>query len=150
MSGLLLFFYSRYSSMQSSAINIHHNAGGFVFAGGAILGVCAGLLWTAQGSLMLSYPTEIQKGRFISIFWTIYNLGAVIGSAVSLSLNFQSSVGIFWYFQKLYWRCLSRKIRVCCNFLRIFPSWHIFQSFQSATAPMYVAMKYRCLVLTPS
>jgi len=78
-----------------SAMNIHSSAGGFVIAAGAILGICAGLLWTAQGSLILSYPTEIQKGRFISIFWAIFNLGAVIGSAVSLGLNFHSSVGLF-------------------------------------------------------
>lgn len=74
------------------AMNIHPKAGGFVIAAGAILGICAGLLWTAQGSLMLSYPTEIQKGRFISIFWTIFNLGAVVGASVSLGLNFKSNV----------------------------------------------------------
>ena len=39
---------------------------------------------------MLAYPTEDQKGQFISIFWTIFNLGAVIGAAVSLGLNFNS------------------------------------------------------------
>src|SRR5260221_12677453 len=76
-------------------MDFHHSAGGFVIAAGAILGVCAGLLWAAQGSLILSYPTEIQKGRFISIFWAIFNLGAVIGAAVSLGLNFHSSVGLF-------------------------------------------------------
>ncbi|KAF4623042.1 hypothetical protein D9613_001553 [Agrocybe pediades] len=73
------------------AMNIHPNAGGFVIAAGAILGVCAGLLWTAQGSLMLSYPTENQKGRFISIFWSIFNMGGVVGAAVSLGLNFKSN-----------------------------------------------------------
>ena len=39
-------------------MNIHPGAGGFVVAAGALLGVCAGLLWTAQGSLMMGYPTE--------------------------------------------------------------------------------------------
>ncbi|KAF6765903.1 MFS general substrate transporter [Ephemerocybe angulata] len=73
------------------AMNIHPNAGGFVIAAGAILGISAGLLWTAQGSLMLSYPTENQKGQFISIFWTIFNLGGVVGSAVSLGLNWKSN-----------------------------------------------------------
>ncbi|OBZ79423.1 hypothetical protein A0H81_00228 [Grifola frondosa] len=53
------------------AVNIHPNAGGFVIAAGAILGICAGLLWTAQGSLMMAYPTESQKGMFIGIFWQI-------------------------------------------------------------------------------
>lgn len=59
---------------------------------GAILGICAGLLWTAQGSLMLAYPTEIQKGRFISVFWAIFNLGGVVGASVSLGTNFHSQV----------------------------------------------------------
>lgn len=73
-------------------MNIHPNAGGFVIAAGAILGICAGLLWTAQGSLMLAYPTESQKGRFISIFWSIFNLGGVVGAAVSFGANFHSTV----------------------------------------------------------
>ncbi|KAF7784813.1 hypothetical protein Agabi119p4_978 [Agaricus bisporus var. burnettii] len=72
------------------ALNIHPNAGGFVVGAGAILGICAGLLWTAQGSLMLAYPTEIQKGRFISIFWAIFNLGGVVGASVSLGTNYNS------------------------------------------------------------
>jgi len=77
-------------------MNIHPNEGAFVIAAGAILGISAGLLWIAQGSLVLSYPTEIQKGRFISIFWTIFNLGAVIGSAVSLAINYKSSVSVLY------------------------------------------------------
>ncbi|KAL0068046.1 hypothetical protein AAF712_004949 [Marasmius tenuissimus] len=72
-------------------MNIHPNAGGFVIAAGAILGMCAGLLWSAQGSLMLSYPTEAEKGKYIAIFWSIFNLGAVLGAAVSLGQNFHST-----------------------------------------------------------
>lgn len=74
------------------ALNIHSNARGFVVGAGAILGICAGLLWTAQGSLMLAYPTEIQKGRYISIFWAIFNLGGVVGASVSLGTNYNSKV----------------------------------------------------------
>ncbi|KAF8633189.1 hypothetical protein AX15_001486 [Amanita polypyramis BW_CC] len=74
------------------ALNIHPiTAKGFVIAAGAILGICAGLLWTAQGSLMLAYPTEAQKGRFISIFWSIFNLGGVVGAAVALGRNIHST-----------------------------------------------------------
>jgi MFS family permease len=75
------------------ALNIHPNAGAFVVASGGILGVCAGLLWAAQGSLMLAYPTESQKGTYIAIFWAIFNLGGVVGSAVSLGINFHSTAG---------------------------------------------------------
>ncbi|KAK7454451.1 hypothetical protein VKT23_011207 [Stygiomarasmius scandens] len=73
------------------AMNIHPDAGGFVIAAGTILGICAGLLWTAQGSIMLSYPTEAEKGRFIAIFWAIFNLGGVVGAAVSLGQNIHST-----------------------------------------------------------
>lgn len=71
-------------------LNIHNNTGGFMIAAGALLGLCAGLLWTAQGSLMLAYPTEDQKGTFIGIFWSIFNLGGVVGASVSLGQNFHS------------------------------------------------------------
>ncbi|GAC75375.1 uncharacterized conserved protein [Moesziomyces antarcticus T-34] len=70
--------------------NINQNEG-FVVASGAILGVCASLLWTAQGALMLAYPTESQKGTFISVFWIIFNLGAVLGSAIELGLTYNST-----------------------------------------------------------
>lgn len=36
---------------------------------------------------MLAYPTEAQKGRFVAIFWSIFNLGGVVGAAVSLGQN---------------------------------------------------------------
>ena len=50
---------------------------GFVIFAGAFLGVCAGCLWAAQGTIMMSYPNEGEKGRYISWFWMIFNLGAV-------------------------------------------------------------------------
>lgn len=62
--------------------NHTQNAGFLIFAG-ALLGLCAGLLWTAQGAIMMSYPEENNKGKYISWFWMIFNLGAVIGSLVS-------------------------------------------------------------------
>lgn len=55
---------------------------GFVVFAGAFLGLCAGLLWTAQGAVMMSYPPESHKGRYISWFWIIFNSGGVIGSLV--------------------------------------------------------------------
>ena len=62
--------------------NHTHNLGYVVFSG-LLLGCCAGILWSAQGAIMMSYPLEKYKGRFISWFWIIFNLGAVIGSVVS-------------------------------------------------------------------
>ncbi|KAK0203763.1 MFS general substrate transporter [Desarmillaria ectypa] len=73
------------------AMNIHSNAGGFVVGAGAVLGLCAGLLWTAQGSLMMAYPTEAQKGKFIGIFWSIFNLGGVVGASIAAGRNWKST-----------------------------------------------------------
>ncbi|KAL3960441.1 hypothetical protein ACCO45_005558 [Purpureocillium lilacinum] len=66
---------------------------GFVIFAGAFLGVCAGLLWTAQGAIMMSYPPENSKGRYISWFWIIFNLGAVIGSLIPLAQNVNKKKG---------------------------------------------------------
>ncbi|KAI1780700.1 MFS general substrate transporter [Hypoxylon cercidicola] len=66
---------------------------GFVIFAGAYLGLCAGLLWTAQGAIMMSYPSEQSKGRYISWFWIIFNLGAVIGSLIPLGQNINNTGG---------------------------------------------------------
>jgi len=73
-----------YSVYVSSYLCYNHteNYGYSVFSG-FLLGGCAGILWCAQGSIMMSYPAEKDKGRYISWFWIIFNLGGVIGSLVS-------------------------------------------------------------------
>ncbi|GAA5888904.1 hypothetical protein JCM5296_005038 [Sporobolomyces johnsonii] len=70
--------------------NINSNSG-FVVGAGAILGICAGLLWTAQGSLTLAYATEATKGRLFALFWIIFNTGGVLGSAIELGLTYHST-----------------------------------------------------------
>lgn len=42
---------------------------------------------------MLSYPTEDKKGLYTSVFWVIFNLGGVIGSAVAVGTNWNSNDG---------------------------------------------------------
>ena len=63
---------------------------GFTVFAGFTLGICAALLWCAQGAIMMSYPPEKSKGKFISWFWMIFNLGAVVGGLVSLVLRFHN------------------------------------------------------------
>jgi hypothetical protein len=41
----------------------------FVIFGGAIQGITAALLWSAQGEIMMSYPLEKDKGKMFGIFW---------------------------------------------------------------------------------
>jgi hypothetical protein len=44
----------------------------FVLAG-AILGITAALLWSAQGEIMMSYPLEKDKGKMFGIFWGMFH-----------------------------------------------------------------------------
>lgn len=74
----------------SLLVSVHAHAPGFNIFAGALLGVCAGLLWTAQGTIMISYPNEGQKGRYFAWFWGIFNMGAVIGSLVSSEFSFSA------------------------------------------------------------
>lgn len=77
-----------YMIYSGSLLSFLHNRNkGFVIFAGAFLGVCAGCLWAAQTTLMMSYPSESRKGTGIMVFWVIFNLGGVIGSIVPLANN---------------------------------------------------------------
>ncbi|GAV87104.1 UNC-93 domain-containing protein, partial [Cephalotus follicularis] len=67
--------------------NHHHNQT-FVVVARGLLGVRAGLLWAGQGAIMTSYPPPNRKGSFISLFWSIFNMGGVIGGLIPFILNY--------------------------------------------------------------
>ncbi|KAG0224892.1 hypothetical protein BGW41_004921 [Actinomortierella wolfii] len=71
----------------------HTQNAAFTIAAGAILGAGAGLLWTAQGAMMMAYPREQDKGKYIGYFWAIFNMGAVLGSLISFGINFDNKPG---------------------------------------------------------
>ncbi|KAJ2683517.1 hypothetical protein GGH99_004337 [Coemansia sp. RSA 1285] len=58
---------------------------------GAVLGCGAGVLWAAQGMVMVSYPRDQEKGRFISVFWVIFNLGGLVGGILPFAINYYHS-----------------------------------------------------------
>lgn len=79
-----------YSVYVGSFLSFSHNENfGYPIFAGALLGACAGLLWTAQGAIMMAYPPEQSKGRYISWFWMIFNLGGVIGGMVGSQRHLQ-------------------------------------------------------------
>ncbi|KAI2625522.1 MFS general substrate transporter [Xylaria nigripes] len=83
-----------YAVYSASFLSYNHTKNeGFVVFAGALLGFCAGLLWTAQGAIMMSYPLEKSKGRYISTFWIIFNFGGVIGALIVLAQNIHNSSG---------------------------------------------------------
>ncbi|KAM3077202.1 hypothetical protein ACMFMG_003333 [Clarireedia jacksonii] len=75
----------------SLLVSLHAHVDGFNIFAGALLGVCAGILWTAQGTIMVSYPYEGDKGKFFGIFWGIFNFGAVIGALIPLGQNIHNT-----------------------------------------------------------
>ncbi|KAI5810151.1 major facilitator superfamily domain-containing protein [Peziza echinospora] len=83
-----------YALYSASLLCYNHTANsGFVIFSGAMLGVCAAFLWCAQGTVMMSYPTESEKGRYIGLFWGIFNMGAVIGSISPIVQNWKTPSG---------------------------------------------------------
>ncbi|KAJ3077855.1 hypothetical protein HDU99_000931, partial [Rhizoclosmatium hyalinum] len=70
----------------NSAAEIPESANTFSIFSGAYIGLCAGMLWAAQGQICLTYPTESQKGTFFATFWVIFNLGAVLGNTIGTAL----------------------------------------------------------------
>jgi MFS family permease len=69
-----------------------HNTRWFVIFAGAMLGVSAALFWAAQGSIMMSYPREKDKGRSFTVFWVLFQMGTLIGAAIALGIQFHSSL----------------------------------------------------------
>ncbi|GAA6037683.1 hypothetical protein JCM8097_002283 [Rhodosporidiobolus ruineniae] len=85
---------SGYALYMGSLLSLNINGNNdFVIAAGAILGACAGVLWTAQGSLTLAYATESTKGRAFALFWGVFNMGAVVGASIELGLTYNSENG---------------------------------------------------------
>jgi hypothetical protein len=41
---------------------------------------------------MMSYPLEKDKGRSFSIFWSIFQLGTVVGAAIALGIEANSNL----------------------------------------------------------
>ncbi|KAG0377944.1 MAG: major facilitator superfamily domain-containing protein [Linnemannia gamsii] len=81
-----------YVLYAGSLLSYNHNQNGaFTIAAGGILGVGAGMLWTAQGAMMMAYPREQDKGKFIGYFWAIFNMGAVLGSVIAFAINFDQT-----------------------------------------------------------
>ncbi|KAG2227901.1 hypothetical protein INT45_002139, partial [Circinella minor] len=63
---------------------------GYVIAAGAILGCCAGIFWSAHGAIMMAYPEEKNKGKYVAIFWALFNIGGILGSVITLGINLES------------------------------------------------------------
>lgn len=63
---------------------------GFVIFGGAWCGLSAAFLWVAEGTAITSFASEDKKGLYVSIFYSIYYSGVVIGAAIPVGQNWNA------------------------------------------------------------
>lgn len=86
MSGLTCAFHAKLHvhllTGSNSATNIYPSAQGLIVPVGAYLGICASLLWTAQGALMLSFPGRTARPVHLHL-WGILNMSVVVTSAMT-------------------------------------------------------------------
>jgi hypothetical protein len=52
----------------------------------------AALLWAAQGSLMMAYPLEKDKGSSFTVFWSIFQLSTLVGAVIALGIEANSTL----------------------------------------------------------
>ncbi|SPO01430.1 related to HOL1 protein [Cephalotrichum gorgonifer] len=64
----------------------------FLIFSGVFLGIIAALFWAAHGAIMMSYPAEKDKGRSFTVFWALFQLGSLMGSAITLGIQFDSDL----------------------------------------------------------
>ncbi|CAA6666931.1 unnamed protein product [Spirodela intermedia] len=57
----------------------HRHDQNFAVVAGAVLG----------GAIMTSYPPPSRKGSYIAVFWSIFNMGGVIGGLIPFVLNYR-------------------------------------------------------------
>lgn len=62
----------------------------FVIFGGCWCGLSAAFLWTAEGTAITAFASEDKKGLYVSIFWSIFQLGVVIGAAIPVGQNWHA------------------------------------------------------------
>ncbi|KAG5657312.1 hypothetical protein KAF25_005876 [Fusarium avenaceum] len=60
----------------------------FVYIGATACGLTAGIFWAAEGAIMIGYPEESQRGRYLA-YWLAYrNGGSIIGGIINLAFNY--------------------------------------------------------------
>ncbi|KAH3670364.1 hypothetical protein OGAPHI_000879 [Ogataea philodendri] len=59
----------------------------FVYLGAAACGLSAGLFWASEGAIIIGYPEEHKRGRYLAYWLAFRNSGSIIGGAINLAFN---------------------------------------------------------------
>ncbi|KAF3398030.1 hypothetical protein F1880_005754 [Penicillium rolfsii] len=63
----------------------------FLLLGAALCGIGASLLWASEAAIAVGYPEEERRGRYVAIWMGIRQMGPLVGGAISLALNVNTS-----------------------------------------------------------
>ena len=67
----------------------------------------AALLWTAQGQLVLAYPSPARKARLFAIFWATFSCGGLVGGLVELGVDWRSDASVTSRPRRVHWQTSS-------------------------------------------
>ncbi|KAK6219355.1 hypothetical protein LQW54_002343 [Pestalotiopsis sp. IQ-011] len=59
----------------------------FMLLGAGLCGIGASLLWASEAAIAVGYPEEAKRGKYVSIWLGIRQLGPLVGGSISLALN---------------------------------------------------------------
>ncbi|KAJ1940464.1 hypothetical protein FBU59_003804 [Linderina macrospora] len=55
----------------------------------ALMGIGVGVFFSVQTTINIKYPHEEVRGRYLTIFAALFNLGGMLGGIIQFSLNYQ-------------------------------------------------------------
>ena len=59
----------------------------FLVLANALNGIGSGLLFAVEGAVVVGYPEPARRGRFVSLWVFMRNLGPIVGGAILLGIN---------------------------------------------------------------
>ncbi|KAF3799700.1 UNC93-like protein [Colletotrichum gloeosporioides] len=88
LKNALIFGTTGYAIYSASLYtNNRYGTEWFVYLGSAACGITAGIFWAAEGAIMISYPEDQKRGRYLA-YWLAYrNGGSIVGGAINLAFN---------------------------------------------------------------
>ncbi|WYZ44608.1 hypothetical protein EsH8_VII_001044 [Colletotrichum jinshuiense] len=88
LKNALIFGTTGYAIYSASLYtNNRYGTEWFVYVGSAACGITAGVFWAAEGAIMISYPEDHKRGRYLA-YWLAYrNGGSIVGGAINLAFN---------------------------------------------------------------
>lgn len=88
LKNTLLFGTTGYA-LYSAALYTNNRYGTvwFIYVGSAACGITAGLFWAAEGAIMLSYPEQHTRGRYLAYWLCFRNSGSIVGGIINLAFN---------------------------------------------------------------